>query len=443
MAYQYRTVGGTAPITFAVTSGSLPAGLTMSATGLITGTTTTAEHDNAWTVTATDADGNTATLADTAYVLDMLGDPPDADSEEVYSYTLTGTEGTAPYTFALTSGSLPDGLSLATDGEISGTTGTTVADYPFSVTKTDAAGVDTVKNYDIAISAAAITPKFLTTGGNSGPQWSDDGITWTNITSAAIGASDNLRGIAANGDTVIGCSDDNYIFRSLDRGMTWAKIYGDATWRNPQRVAYQNGIWLISSAGYSLTSDDDGDTWTETTFPTNATKLVAANGCFLRFQYLAAGVYRSLDGESWTRVSTFSPLGGGWNGSKFMVVGNNGSNYTSTTGVGWSAGTKPPGMDGNNSLGAAEGQDGYFIVGTWADASPQGLWKTTNNGATWTQVSTLHQTYDSSCSAYGIDIFGSDAGGGSLTCRTSSDGGATWTTVTSPAMYTQQIISLT
>jgi hypothetical protein len=40
---------------------------------------------------------------------------------QVFSYTLTGTGGVAPYTFSLVSGNLPDGLTLAANGTISGT----------------------------------------------------------------------------------------------------------------------------------------------------------------------------------------------------------------------------------------------------------------------------------------------------------------------------------
>jgi YVTN family beta-propeller protein len=149
--FQYRTIGGTGPITFSVSAGALPAGLTLNATtGALTGTYTTAEHDNAWTMTATDADGNTATLAEAQYVLDLLGDPPDGIIGDAYSYSLTGTEGTSPYTFALTTGTLPDGLSLASGGAITGTP-TTAQTKAFSVTMTDAAGVDTVKAYSVTI----------------------------------------------------------------------------------------------------------------------------------------------------------------------------------------------------------------------------------------------------------------------------------------------------
>jgi hypothetical protein len=55
--FQIEVWGGTAPYTFQITSGSLPPGLSMSSSGKITGTPTTAGYD--WTifVKVTDANG--------------------------------------------------------------------------------------------------------------------------------------------------------------------------------------------------------------------------------------------------------------------------------------------------------------------------------------------------------------------------------------------------
>jgi hypothetical protein len=54
--------GGTGPYTYAVTSGALPAGLSLSSGGAVTGTPTTAAT-SAFTITATDANGSTGNRA--------------------------------------------------------------------------------------------------------------------------------------------------------------------------------------------------------------------------------------------------------------------------------------------------------------------------------------------------------------------------------------------
>lgn len=62
-----------------------------------------------------------------------------ADWNTAYSTSLTATGGTAPYTWTLVSGTLPDGVTLASDGTLSGTP-TTFGDFSFSAKATDALG---------------------------------------------------------------------------------------------------------------------------------------------------------------------------------------------------------------------------------------------------------------------------------------------------------------
>jgi hypothetical protein len=141
------------PVTFSIVDGALPDGLEFDEdTATITGTATTAEHDNAWTVRVSPVgEGDPVDQADTAYVMDMTGLPPDGTATVPYSYTLVGTEGTAPYEFVLASGSVPTGTTLALDGEISGTPSEN-GNFGFSVTMTDAADVVQTKSYNIGIS---------------------------------------------------------------------------------------------------------------------------------------------------------------------------------------------------------------------------------------------------------------------------------------------------
>ena len=65
--YRYTVKGGDQPVTVAITAGSLPPGATMDDTGLVTYDYETA-GSYAWTVTATGADGNTASVDDAAVV---------------------------------------------------------------------------------------------------------------------------------------------------------------------------------------------------------------------------------------------------------------------------------------------------------------------------------------------------------------------------------------
>jgi hypothetical protein len=87
------------------------------------------------------------------------------------------SEGTPGYTFALTSGALPSGLTLASDGQIAGTPATgTVGRYPITVTATDSAGMTGAVSFPIDVvgglfvtSTIDVTTglgQILATGGN-------------------------------------------------------------------------------------------------------------------------------------------------------------------------------------------------------------------------------------------------------------------------------------
>ncbi|OWK47361.1 beta strand repeat-containing protein [Fimbriiglobus ruber] len=134
--------GGQGPDTFAVTAGDLPAGLTLNpTTGVVSGTPTAA-GPYSFTVTATDADGRTATQKYAGTVSDPLAIGttalPVATDGTAYSQTIATTGGRGPDTFAVTSGTLPAGLTLdPTTGVVSGTP-TAAGPYSFTVTATDA-----------------------------------------------------------------------------------------------------------------------------------------------------------------------------------------------------------------------------------------------------------------------------------------------------------------
>ena len=136
--------GGTAPYSCSLVSGTLPAGLSLGAGCTVTGTPTTVGSSTV-TIKATDSATPTANTVTGPVVitvsavptLSLTGSLPNAIVNVPYSQTLTATGGVTPYTYSITAGALPAGLSLsASTGEISGTP-TTVGASSFTVTVTD------------------------------------------------------------------------------------------------------------------------------------------------------------------------------------------------------------------------------------------------------------------------------------------------------------------
>lgn len=145
---------GLAPFTFTVASGALPAGLSLSAAGLLSGTPT-ATGNASFTVAVADAGGVPGSRA---YTLNISCPPiaitpgtlPDGQVGVAYAQTLTASGGAAPHAFTITVGELPDGLTLSGAGELTGTpTGAGAA--VFTVRATDAFGCTGEETYALAV----------------------------------------------------------------------------------------------------------------------------------------------------------------------------------------------------------------------------------------------------------------------------------------------------
>lgn len=161
--------GGVAPFTFAVTSGALPDGLILSSTGVITGTPTTTGTFN-FTVTATDVNGCTGNQAYSITIScgTIALTPTTLPAPAVgvaYNQTLTASGGTAPFTFSVTTGSLPNGLALSSGGVISGTP-TNTGSVTFIITATDINGCPGTRSYtvNVACGTETISPATVPNG---------------------------------------------------------------------------------------------------------------------------------------------------------------------------------------------------------------------------------------------------------------------------------------
>ncbi len=168
--------GGVAPYSWILSAGSLPPGLSLSPSGIISGTPT---HLGTITFTVRVSDGTTPTpLTATATLSISVAVAPLSIATTAlpgaivgvgYSASLSAVGGTAPYSWALTDGSLPAGLTLYPSGGITGTP-TGQGDYSFTVR-----AIDTTSPSPLSASvtlAIAVFPSTSSTSTAGSSNWS-------------------------------------------------------------------------------------------------------------------------------------------------------------------------------------------------------------------------------------------------------------------------------
>ena len=156
--------GGTPPYSWQVSAGALPGGITLNSTTGTLGGTPTASGSFAFTIQVSDSGSQTAQKPLTFTVTDPAVPPvppveittsplAGATKGAVFSQQLSATGGKPPYTWAVTAGALPSGLSLATaTGIISGTPGVS-GSFSFTVTATDSESRTGSKPFSINVAA--------------------------------------------------------------------------------------------------------------------------------------------------------------------------------------------------------------------------------------------------------------------------------------------------
>jgi hypothetical protein len=185
---------------------------------------------------------------------------PNATESIAYSDSLAATGGTSPYSWSLSNGTLPSGLSLSSAGAISGSP-TVAGAFPFTVLVKDSAGHSASANLNIdSVTSAAPTVSISSPG-----------------TGATVSGTLAVSGTATDGVSI------SSVQVSVDRGV-FANASGTTKWSYDLNTnSLSNGAHTLSakvtdSAGHTATSSLVDISVDNTSTSTNCTLFASPSG---------------------------------------------------------------------------------------------------------------------------------------------------------------------
>ena len=211
----FISAGGAAPYTYTET-GALPAGMVMTQAGTLSGTPTSS-GTYSFTVTVTDAATQTAqkvyqlTVNAPGIALAPSTLPQGKVGTAYVTTTVSASGGSAPYSYAVTSGAMPAGLTLSPAGAISGTP-TAAGSFNVTITATDKFSFQGAQAYTIVIGQPApiVVDDSASTNANSAVTIPVTTIDTGPITSIAITQQPAHGTATVNGLNIVYTPAANY-----------------------------------------------------------------------------------------------------------------------------------------------------------------------------------------------------------------------------------------
>lgn len=249
------------------------------------------------------------------------------------------------------------------------------------------------------------------------------GATWDSI---PTNSTYSMEDMAVQGDVIVACGWWGRVLRSTDRGVTWSE---QSLVNEHYSVALTpSGRGMIGSTGRIFGTNDMGETWTlihrgtvgatmnKMSFADADTGVVAA---WTQTGAIESGMVRTTDGGRTWKVSP----GGGGLGVHIRAdgVGCRGGSTGSFARTTDQFATSIPGTGPSVAIRCVWSLSAttHIVAGGYVNG---GIYRTTNNGTSWTYVYDQGNVYDL---FFVNDQLGFAVGEGGFSVRT-TDGGLTW-----------------
>lgn len=254
------STGGLAPYTYALQSGTLPVGVSLSSAGVLSGTPTQ-RGAYSFSVRSTDSTSPTAQYVDKGYTgtvqnpsLSLGSGSGTAIQGVAFTQTLTTNGGVAPYTYQLETGSLPAGITVSSGGVVSGTTSAAPGNYPVTLRVTDSStgpgSYFEVENYTLTVSpppsvSIAVSPASVSEDGATN-------LTYT-VTRSLNLTSPTVVNITTTGTATAGTDYTGSVATvTIPAGATTATIVIDPTVDGTVEPDETVTLTVAAGAGYTV-----------------------------------------------------------------------------------------------------------------------------------------------------------------------------------------------
>ncbi|MDO8678503.1 MAG: carboxypeptidase-like regulatory domain-containing protein, partial [Acidobacteriota bacterium] len=339
-SYQLGAQGNAGAVTWTAT-GTVPNGLSLSSTGLLSGTPTTSGFGN---VSFSLNDGTDtvfygANFNISAVNITTAGTLPNATQNTAYSATIAATGGAGGYTF--TANSLLSGLSLnSSTGVISGTVTSGPGKFDLQVTARDTNNVSYTKSMSITvIGVPAALPSIRPHGGHG-------------LDDCTIGVPCNRGVHVLNGGT----APFSWTATGLPPGMAVRSGSGSTTsWVSPGDVELWGRPIAAGTYNVQLTVTDANGTTATNTFPLRVSTI-------LQTSFLPNGALGTAYGSTLRVIGGSGPYSAAQTGGLLAAGLTLNSNTLTVSGTAAESGSFNPRFTYTDSAGQTLRGTSYFFI---------------------------------------------------------------------------------